>query len=272
MNQQQPKHFQCRHIFTDGRRCGSHALRNEHFCYYHHTTRKPVADPKARKARVGNFDLPLPEDRSAIQASLGEIIQRIASNDLDPRRAGLLLYALQIASLNLPKERPTAEDEDFLIPPTVDQVILDPELGPLAPEAEAPPATRSARISLLEWRERDLDEREHKIRQREAQLRAAEPKPAPSHQITIPPSCFAPTQPKPNTTISSIKATADKKPEWCHTNRKNTSPQPVIPTAAPTPNHVIPTGAQRSGGTCFFNNLLCCVAYFDIASIVGTVD
>ena len=219
MNQQEPKRFQCRHIFTDGRRCGSHALRNEHFCYYHHNTRKPIANPKERKARLGTFDLPLPsgsspvEDRSAIQAAVGEIIQRIASNDLDPRRAGLLLYALQIASLNLPKERPTAEDEDCLIPPTVDEVIIDPELGPLAPEAEAPPAIRSARIRLLEWRERDLDLREHELAQREAQLRDSEPKPPINRQIVIPPSCFAPTH-----TIPNIKATADKttNPEECH--------------------------------------------------------
>ena len=38
------KQYQCRHIFTDGRRCASPCLRREEFCYYHHTTRKPVAD------------------------------------------------------------------------------------------------------------------------------------------------------------------------------------------------------------------------------------
>ena len=33
---------QCRHIFTDGHRCGSVSLRNEAFCYYHHNFRQPV--------------------------------------------------------------------------------------------------------------------------------------------------------------------------------------------------------------------------------------
>ena len=98
-----PKQYQCRHIFTDGRRCGSPCLRGEDLCYYHHTTRKPVANPQQRQGRRSAFDLPLPEDRSAIQRSIGEVLQRIASNDIDPRRAGLLLYGLQIASLNLPK-------------------------------------------------------------------------------------------------------------------------------------------------------------------------
>src|SRR5579862_4010757 len=97
----EPKRYQCRHIFTDGHRCGSICLRGEAFCYYHHTTRRPAQNPQQRRGRRATFELPLPEDRSAIQASLGLILQRLASNDLDPRRAGLILYALSIASSNL---------------------------------------------------------------------------------------------------------------------------------------------------------------------------
>ena len=29
-----PKRYQCRHIFTDGHRCGSPCLRGEELCYY----------------------------------------------------------------------------------------------------------------------------------------------------------------------------------------------------------------------------------------------
>jgi hypothetical protein len=117
---------QCRHIFTDGRRCGSPCLRLESFCYYHHTTRKPIADPAARRSRRA-LTLPLPEDRSAIQHSIGEVLQRIAANKLDPRRAGLLLYGLQIAAMNLPKPDPKAR----LIDP-VNDVTLDPVHGLIA--------------------------------------------------------------------------------------------------------------------------------------------
>ena len=46
----------------------------------------------------------MPEDRAAIQLSIGEILRRIARNQIDPRRAGLLLYGLQIASTNLPRQ------------------------------------------------------------------------------------------------------------------------------------------------------------------------
>jgi hypothetical protein len=129
-----PKRYQCRHIFTDGRRCASPCLRQEEFCYYHHTTRKPVAGPRQRRSRRSAFHLPLPEDRSAIQSSIGEVLQRIASNDIDPRRAGLLLYGLQIASLNLAKTQPVtqtvAEHE------TIEEITIDPTLGVLAPRAE----------------------------------------------------------------------------------------------------------------------------------------
>ncbi len=130
-NNQQPatnnRRYQCRHIFNDGHRCGSICLRGEPFCYYHHTTRKPA--PRQSFGRKASFDLPLPEDRSAIQASLGIILQKIASNDLDSRRAGLLLYGLQIASLNLPKQKEEAKEP-------VHEITTDPEHGTLAPETE----------------------------------------------------------------------------------------------------------------------------------------
>ena len=102
--------YQCRHLFTDGHRCGSRSLHGEAFCFYHHKTRKPF--PKAAPAppAEATFDLPFPEDRAAIQLSIGEVLQRIARNQIDPRRAGLLLYGLQIASLNLPPHPRQAPD------------------------------------------------------------------------------------------------------------------------------------------------------------------
>jgi hypothetical protein len=153
-----PKQYQCRHIFIDGRRCGSPCLRQEEFCYYHHTTRKPIAGPR-RRSRRSAFQLPLPEDRSAIQSSIGEVLQRIASNDIDPRRAGLLLYGLQIASLNLAQSRTatkaSAERE------TVEEISIDPTLGILAPRAEVSKATtrKSPVAQLIE----DMIQSEPKI-------------------------------------------------------------------------------------------------------------
>ena len=157
--------FRCRHIFTDGRRCQSPCLRREEFCYFHHTTRQPVAADQiaARTARRSEFEMPLPEDRSAIQFAIGEVLQRIAANQLDPRRAGLLLYGLQIASLNLPRPQPAAtraEAEAAL--ETVEEIVVDPELGTLAPRAdiEAPPRHKGSVQLLLEKYERQKNEKE----------------------------------------------------------------------------------------------------------------
>jgi len=144
-----PKRFQCRHIHTEGRRCGSASLRGEEFCYFHHTSRQPVANPRTRSSRQATFDLPLPEDRGAIQISIGEVLRRIASNQIDPRRAGLLLYGLQIASLNLPNRHGPAPVEA-----TIEEIITDPHLGNLAPRTEIPdaeaPRTNSLIAKLLE--------------------------------------------------------------------------------------------------------------------------
>jgi hypothetical protein len=154
-----PKQYQCRHIFTDGRRCSSPCLRQEEFCYYHHTTRKPIADPRQRRSRRSTFHLPLPEDRSAIQSSIGEVLQRIASNDIDPRRAGLLLYGLQIASLNLPKQQNTQRNAKPEPVETVEEITIDPTLGVLAPRAEVGQnQNRKSAVTLLLERMMQSDE------------------------------------------------------------------------------------------------------------------
>jgi hypothetical protein len=93
--------YQCHHIFPDSARCGSPRMRDAQFCYYHHDSRRPVVRPNNRIARRSTFSLFTPTDHDAIQESLGELLIRIAANDIDPRRAGLLLYCLQISSANL---------------------------------------------------------------------------------------------------------------------------------------------------------------------------
>ena len=125
----------CRHLFTDGHRCGSPALTEEPFCYYHHTTRKPITNPKSRRSRQSTFTLPRCEDRSSIQHSIGEIIHHLTQNTLDTKRAGLLLYALQTASHNLPKPDPNAKPVDILS--TIhSNIVDDPTHGLIAPELE----------------------------------------------------------------------------------------------------------------------------------------
>jgi len=158
--QEATKQYQCRHIFTDGHRCASPCLRQQEFCYYHHTTRKPIANPQARRSRRSTFHLPLPEDRSAIQSSIGEVLQRIASNDIDPRRAGLLLYGLQIASSNLARinSNPSPSKVVLSAEPTNDgQYLAEP--GAVY-EVTGTPDTKLLWEGFEEDEEEDVDEEE----------------------------------------------------------------------------------------------------------------
>ena len=187
----EPKRFQCRHIHTSGQRCGSPCLRQEQFCYYHHTTRRPATNPRSRRSRQSGFTLPLPEDRSAIQASIGEILRRIAANELDTRRAGLLLYGLQIASLNLPKPVENAHPAAL-----VEEVITDPQLGTIAPQAELRATSPDGRVSIAAMLLAKLNE-------------APEPTLEPTQEPTSAESCPPLTAPEP-ITLPTLQATATR--------------------------------------------------------------
>jgi hypothetical protein len=49
------------------------------------------------------LDLPPVEDTASIQLALIDVLQALAANQLDTKRAGLLLYGLQVASANAAK-------------------------------------------------------------------------------------------------------------------------------------------------------------------------
>jgi hypothetical protein len=168
--------YRCRHIFTDGHRCGSPCLRNEEFCYYHHTTRLPIQDAAARKARLGTFELNPADlsDRSGVLHAIALVLERIAANELDPRRAGLLLYGLQTAVIALPKPQPNAEP-----PLIVDEISEDPALGTLAPREQIRKLVRKGSVALLLEKlhsEDHLEDTEEVYPADMAKARAASPK------------------------------------------------------------------------------------------------
>ncbi len=160
---------QCRHIFPDGHRCGSPCLRSEEFCYYHHTTRKPA--PHRPRYQPG-FDIATPDNRATVQLALGEILSRIASEQIDPRRAGLLLYGLQIASINLPRQAALRSAPEFSV---VEDLIDDPELGPIATPAEFKRTGGQKNLEEILTERWDLEKEE----QRQAELKAKTPAPTP---------------------------------------------------------------------------------------------
>ncbi len=80
----------CTHIKVTGVRCGSPALRGEQFCYFHQRMVRGVSTPP--NARL--HPIALIESEEAIQASLMEVINALARNTIDLRRAQLILRGL----------------------------------------------------------------------------------------------------------------------------------------------------------------------------------
>jgi len=105
----------CRHIKTNGERCGTPALRDNVYCYFHRTVALSHSRPAPEVPTVLHpldggeaqilpgqpaLNLPPLEDREAIQIAASMIVGALARNTLDTRRAATLLYGLQVASAN----------------------------------------------------------------------------------------------------------------------------------------------------------------------------
>jgi hypothetical protein len=124
------RRYLCRHIFTEGHRCGSPALRGQSLCYYHGRSRREAA--MSGHSRI--FPMPRIDDRATIQLALYEVLSRLASGDIEYKRGSIILYGLQIASANLPRHAQLKAEPQ----PQVEEITYDNELGDLAPIAEVP--------------------------------------------------------------------------------------------------------------------------------------
>jgi hypothetical protein len=91
----------CQHLKLNGTQCGSPALRRKRRCYFHEAIRFEQKRIAADTSTKCCFELPLLEDANAVQLSLMRVIQWLASGQMEPKIAGLMLYALQTASCNL---------------------------------------------------------------------------------------------------------------------------------------------------------------------------
>ena len=90
----------CRHVKEDGAYCGSPALRERKYCYYHLMQR----GSRLRRARALRDNLPYRleiqslDNLYAVRAALTDIAQALAAGQLESRTAGKLLYAIQQVS------------------------------------------------------------------------------------------------------------------------------------------------------------------------------
>jgi len=67
---------------------------------HNHAPSAPEAAPLLPEHRPIEIDLPPVEDAESIQVSISLLIAALARNRIDPKRAAVLLYALQLASTN----------------------------------------------------------------------------------------------------------------------------------------------------------------------------
>ncbi len=108
----------CQHLKVNGTQCGSPALRRNRFCFFHKRFQdERIKLATQRKRASATFILPVLEDANSIQIALMQVMRLLVSQQIEPKTASLLLYALQTASSNL---RMT----DFK--PYLHDVILDP--------------------------------------------------------------------------------------------------------------------------------------------------
>ncbi len=91
----------CQHIKIDGTQCKCPALRRRRFCYFHRRVQEQRARIAADQFAQRPFETPVLEDANAVQMALMQVMQMIAMRRIEGKDAGLLLYALQTAAVNM---------------------------------------------------------------------------------------------------------------------------------------------------------------------------
>jgi hypothetical protein len=84
---------ECRHILTNGRKCRAAALRGKPFCFFH--ARLHFRNGHSRSRKFPQYAVP---DLREIQAAVNKTIATLNSPLTDARRAGVLLYGLNLAA------------------------------------------------------------------------------------------------------------------------------------------------------------------------------
>jgi hypothetical protein len=96
----------CEHQFEDGAFCHMVAPAGDHFCRWHATAddrlqRRFKYDKRRSKFAIKELIIPLIEDQYSLQLAIHEVMDAIIDGRVDQRRAGHLLYALQISQNNI---------------------------------------------------------------------------------------------------------------------------------------------------------------------------
>jgi hypothetical protein len=139
MNSENVRDITCHHIRVNGIRCGSPRLTGKQFCFWHNKVNNTHSEPdniifrdhffnennviEREQNAFKDYDfrnrrpngpraveLPPLEDPESIQLALSMVVAAIADGRIEIKRAGIMIYALQVASQNVLRTKRAAED------------------------------------------------------------------------------------------------------------------------------------------------------------------
>jgi len=133
-----PNVRRCTHIQITGHRCGSPALKQEYFCYFHTRMIKGV------QTRVDSqiHPIALIENAEAIQAAIMHTIDAVLKGNIDNKRANIVLKALHIAVRNSRNVYFHIRPDDMVreVPNYAEQYLSEhPEHNPPQPNPHSAP-------------------------------------------------------------------------------------------------------------------------------------
>src|SRR6266568_2761773 len=115
--------LRCEYTKIDGTPCGSPALPTSRFCFFHDRFREQHITLNQKPSGPAAMVLPVFEDAASIQIALWEVTRLLLTDQIDHKKAGLVLYALQTASSNLARMAKLAKDA----PPEEDWSDVSPD-------------------------------------------------------------------------------------------------------------------------------------------------
>jgi hypothetical protein len=102
----------CRWVRQDGTACGSPQMKKHIYCFAHR---------QMMEARALALGLPAPEDANAIQVGLMRIQKALIDDTISTKKAGLLLYSMQLALQNVGQTTFGQAKTEDLVRDTVDE-------------------------------------------------------------------------------------------------------------------------------------------------------
>jgi hypothetical protein len=106
----------CAFIREDGTVCKSPRMKNDIHCYAHH---------QMRHARAENLWLPALTDANAIQRAVMVVQRALIDDEISEKKAGLLLYSIQIAAANVDKTTFGESDEEMVTETQPENDVMD---------------------------------------------------------------------------------------------------------------------------------------------------